>query len=224
MGIESDGTIKGCPSLATSVYARGNVRDMSVERLWKLITRGVGMTPERATLWGFCADCYYADVCGGGCTWTAHSLLGAAGNNPFCHHRALTLAARGRRERIVKVEDAPNESFAVGRFALVEEGLDGSDPTFITEAPALPMTTVPRRDPPVPDSVEDAPPRTPPARLRQCRACNAFVYSGETVCPFCHSDLRAAEAEYRVQRRRRRKLMQRVEEDLRARGHRDKPR
>jgi hypothetical protein len=58
-------------------------------------------------LWGFCRTCYYADVCLGGCTWTSHSLLGRAGNNPYCHHRVIELAKQGLRERVVKVEPAP---------------------------------------------------------------------------------------------------------------------
>ena len=37
-------------------------------------------------------NCYYADVCLGGCTWTAHCTLGRPGNNPYCIHRALDFA------------------------------------------------------------------------------------------------------------------------------------
>jgi sulfatase maturation enzyme AslB (radical SAM superfamily) len=72
-------------------------------------------------LWGFCRECYYAEACRGGCTWTADSLFGRRGNNPYCHHRVLKLAERGIRERIVKVEDAPPLPFATGRFTLIEE-------------------------------------------------------------------------------------------------------
>src|SRR5262249_3609920 len=36
IGLEADGTIKGCPSLATVRYASGNVRDMSYEQLEEL--------------------------------------------------------------------------------------------------------------------------------------------------------------------------------------------
>src|SRR6185436_19464937 len=34
LGIEADGTIKGCPSLATGDYSGGNVRDMTIEDIW----------------------------------------------------------------------------------------------------------------------------------------------------------------------------------------------
>jgi hypothetical protein len=72
-------------------------------------------------LWGRCAECYYADDCMGGCSWTAHALFGRRGNNPFCHHRALELLKQGRRERLLRMQEAPGESFDHGLFATVEE-------------------------------------------------------------------------------------------------------
>jgi radical SAM protein with 4Fe4S-binding SPASM domain len=125
MGLEADGTLKGCPSLATSSYGAGNVRDKPIAELWA-DSEALQFNRSRGTdsLWGFCRDCRYAASCRGGCTWTADSLLGRRGNNPYCHHRVLTLAERGVRERIVKVEDAPALPFGTGRFALIEEPLD----------------------------------------------------------------------------------------------------
>ena len=35
-------------------------------------------------LWGFCKGCYYASVCKGGCSWTAHTLLGRRGKSWSC--------------------------------------------------------------------------------------------------------------------------------------------
>jgi radical SAM protein with 4Fe4S-binding SPASM domain len=124
IGLEADGTVKGCPSLATDRYGAGDVRSASIAELWTSHP-ALQFNRERGTddLWGFCRDCYYAEACRGGCTWTADSLLGRRGNNPYCHHRVLTLAERGIRERIVKVEDAPALPFATGRFALIEEPL-----------------------------------------------------------------------------------------------------
>lgn len=74
-------------------------------------------------LWGYCRTCYYADECRAGCTWTAFVLFGRAGNNPYCHHRALEMQRAGKRERLVKVEDAPGQPFDHGRFDLVVEEL-----------------------------------------------------------------------------------------------------
>jgi radical SAM protein with 4Fe4S-binding SPASM domain len=122
LGIESDGTVKGCPSLATASWAGGNVRESRLVDIWE---RAAPLRHNRErtvdSLWGFCRSCYYADVCKGGCTWTAESLLGRPGNNPMCHHRALEMARAGKRERLVQVASAPGVPFDMGRFELVVE-------------------------------------------------------------------------------------------------------
>jgi len=125
IGLEADGTVKGCPSLATQRYGAGSVRDAPIAQLWAEHP-ALRFNRERGVedLWGFCRSCYYAEVCRGGCTWTADSLFGRRGNNPYCHYRVLELAKRGLRERVVKSEEAPPLSFATGRFALIEEPLD----------------------------------------------------------------------------------------------------
>ena len=125
MGLEADGTIKGCPSLPTRAYTGGNVRDKSIAEIWDKAPE-IHFTRDRTIedLWGFCRSCYYADVCRGGCSWTSHALFGKPGNNPFCHYRALQLAKEGKRERVVKVEDAPGLPFDTGKFELIIEALD----------------------------------------------------------------------------------------------------
>jgi len=122
IGLEADGTLKGCPSLATHRYGAGSVRDTPIAELWAEHP-SLRFNRERGIddLWGFCRSCYYAQVCRGGCTWTADSLFGRRGNNPYCHYRVLKLAERGIRERVAKVEEAPMQSFATGRFVLIEE-------------------------------------------------------------------------------------------------------
>jgi radical SAM protein with 4Fe4S-binding SPASM domain len=122
IGIESDGTIKGCPSLPTAPYAGGNVRDASLEQIWEHAA-ALRFARDRSLdeLWGFCKSCYYADVCRGGCSWMAHTTLGRRGNNPFCYHRAVELKKRGLRERLVPVERAPSQPYDFGRFEIVEE-------------------------------------------------------------------------------------------------------
>jgi len=122
VGIESNGSLKACPSLPSEAYVGGNVRDSSLKDVWERaeplrFTRN----DRRSELWGRCADCYYADDCLGGCSWTAHSLFGKRGNNPYCHHRALELLRLGRRERLVQVAAAGGAPFDHGRFEIVEE-------------------------------------------------------------------------------------------------------
>jgi len=124
LGIESDGTVKGCPSLPTAPYAGGNVRDLSLEELWEG-SEVVRFARDRTSdeLWGFCRTCYYADACRGGCSWTAHCTLGKRGNNPFCYHRVVQLRRKGVRERLVVKERAPNQPYDFGRFEIQEEAI-----------------------------------------------------------------------------------------------------
>lgn len=121
LGIESNGDMKGCPSLPSGPYVGGNLREAGVAELWQ--SKQLRFTRDRdaSELWGFCATCYYGPDCRAGCSWTAHTLLGRRGNMPYCFHRVETLAASGRRERVVHVEPAPGEPFDFGRFELVEE-------------------------------------------------------------------------------------------------------
>lgn len=122
IGIEADGTIKGCPSLATKTWSGGTVRETPLRDIWERATP-LRYARDRTVrdLWGHCATCYYADDCRAGCTWTSDVLFGRPGNNPYCHHRALQLKKRGLRERIVAVASAPGEPFDHGLFELVEE-------------------------------------------------------------------------------------------------------
>jgi radical SAM protein with 4Fe4S-binding SPASM domain len=122
MGIESDGTIKACPTLPTAPYGAGNVRDTTIQDLWES-SKIMRFSRDRGTeeLWGFCKTCYYGSVCQAGCSWTAHTLLGKRGNMPICYHRVTQLKRKGIRERLVKVEQAPGVPFDFGRFEIVEE-------------------------------------------------------------------------------------------------------
>jgi radical SAM protein with 4Fe4S-binding SPASM domain len=124
LGIEADGTLKGCPSLHTEAWGGGNVLESSLREVWER-SLPLRYTRDRSVddLWGFCRTCYYAADCLGGCTWTAHSVLGKPGNNPYCHHRALELARAGLRERLERVAPAPGAPFDHALFELVCEPL-----------------------------------------------------------------------------------------------------
>ncbi|MEQ1508363.1 MAG: radical SAM protein, partial [Myxococcota bacterium] len=125
LGIESNGDIKGCPSLPSAPYVGGNVRDTPLREIWDN-SEALAFARDRdlSELWGRCAGCHYAAVCRGGCSWTAHTLLGRRGNMPYCYHRADQLRSEGLRERLVQVEQAPNRPFDFGRFELVESRWD----------------------------------------------------------------------------------------------------
>jgi radical SAM protein with 4Fe4S-binding SPASM domain len=120
MSIESDGTIKACPSLPTAPYVGGNALTDDLAQVW-------GSAPELnfvqqrdgSERWGFCADCEYGELCGAGCSFTAHCTMGRRGNNPFCYHRAKTLRDGGQREVLRQVLPAIGERYDFGRFETV---------------------------------------------------------------------------------------------------------
>jgi radical SAM protein with 4Fe4S-binding SPASM domain len=129
MGIESDGGVKGCPSLQSDAYVGGKVSEKPLRELWETAPK-VGFNRKRTVddLWGFCRSCPFAETCMGGCSFTAHSLFGRPGNNPLCHFRARSLAQQGKRERLVLRKAAPGASFDSGLFEIVEEAIDAPDP------------------------------------------------------------------------------------------------
>jgi radical SAM protein with 4Fe4S-binding SPASM domain len=122
LGIEADGAIKGCPSLPTEAWTGGNIRDASLKDIWER-SAPLRYTRDRTVedLWGYCRTCYYADECRAGCTWTSFVFFGRAGNNPYCHHRALEMQRKGVREVVSRVEMAPGTPFDYGKFELREE-------------------------------------------------------------------------------------------------------
>lgn len=152
MGIESDGAVKGCPSLQTSHYVGGRASDRTLAELWE--TPELRFTRERtpASLRGFCAECPFGPVCMGGCSFTAHAFFGRPGDQPYCHFRALEMKRRGLRERLVPTAAAEGVPFDNGLFELVREPWDSPEPAPIG-ASVVQLTRKPRRPKP------DAPPR-----------------------------------------------------------------
>lgn len=134
IGIESDGKVKGCPSLPTGPYAGGNVRELDLERIWQTAPEIAFNRRDRTDeLWGRCRTCYYAEICKGGCSWMAHTTFGRRGNNPFCYHRAEELRRAGLRERLVPRQRAPSAPYDFGRFDVEEVPFDTpeeDDPVF----------------------------------------------------------------------------------------------
>lgn len=193
LGIEADGTIKGCPSLATTSYAGGNIRDLDLKQIWwETDELSINRGRTSSALWGYCGSCYYADVCKAGCTWTTDSLFGKAGNNPYCHHRALELSNKGLRERIVQVEKAPGTSFDHGRFELILETLDGKEVPFASSN----LVQINRG--------------YEPSELILCRGCNRHVKVGTKRCPFCNGDIHSLAKQHDKQLREAKKAYKRL--------------
>lgn len=186
LGIEADGKIKGCPSLPTSDYTGGNVKNMKIEDIWKYSEEMFfSRYRNKEELWGGCKGCYYASSCLAGCTWTSHVLFGKRGNNPFCHHRAIELDKKGLKERIRKIKEAEGVAFDYGLFEIVVEDKDGN----IVEVQTPTSTEK------VADDFGDRIPRAPEA-LKLCHGCNHHIYESSEVCDFCHQDVAETEANY----------------------------
>ena len=121
LGIESDGTIKGCPSLPTAPYVGGNIRDLTLEQLWETPELRFVRDRDESELWGHCSTCYYASACRGGCSFTTHCFFQRRGNNPFCYYRAQKLKEQGIRETVRQIRPAEGIPYDFGQFEIVEE-------------------------------------------------------------------------------------------------------
>jgi len=195
LGIESDGTIKGCPSLETQRFGAGNIRDLRLDDLWRREVLSLEAAADPPALSGFCGSCYYAEICRAGCSWTAHSLTGTTGDNPYCHYRAVQLDRHGVRERVEMDRPATLRPFGTGRFRVIAE-LEGD---VLPETPVTDFGPARR-------SVEDAGGMAYP-QLVQCRGCNQFIWPDETTCPFCAKDVASTEQEYERERAERQRLL-----------------
>jgi radical SAM protein with 4Fe4S-binding SPASM domain len=103
-------------------FVGGNVRTQSIKEIWDWAPElQMSRSFVIESLWGFCRECYYGEYCKGGCLWTAATLLGKLGNNPYCHHRALEMLTRGKRERMVLVRAAEGRIRDTPCFALEVE-------------------------------------------------------------------------------------------------------
>ncbi len=188
IGIESEGRLKACTSLPTDLYGGASIRTASVQEIWesdaKLGALRRGLTDG---LWGFCASCYYAAVCGGGCSCAATAVYGKRGNNPYCHHRVLELERQGLRERIVRTGPSDGQPYQASRHRVVLERWDGTS----TDPSLEPIDQTWGRDR---DGLRNDSKHRPPLEL--CRTCHRFVWVGTRVCPHCETDLELGLAAY----------------------------
>ncbi|MEZ4451278.1 MAG: radical SAM protein [Nannocystaceae bacterium] len=125
VAIESDGMIKNCPSLGGRNNLGGSWRVHGLRAIWERAPELTYMRKRtEAELWSYCAECYYADLCKGGCTSVSEPLLGRPGNNPMCHHRALEMDRMGLRERVEWVSPSSGEPFDNSLFRVIREPKD----------------------------------------------------------------------------------------------------
>ncbi len=87
MGIESNGGVKGCPSMGRDFIA-GNVRTESLAAIWGDEERFAYNTRwDESKLTGFCATCEFRKLCRAGCTTMAYAVTGTIYENPYCLYR-----------------------------------------------------------------------------------------------------------------------------------------
>jgi len=112
IGIESDGTVKGCLSLPSSAHGEtrfieGNVTQSSLAEIWGR-ARGFAYNRDftEAQLGGFCRVCRFREYCRGGCSWTvfANGRQGVGNENCFYYQ-----AVRQRRYDLLDEEPTPPE-------------------------------------------------------------------------------------------------------------------
>lgn len=93
IGIESNGNVKGCLSLPSSrhgsdEFVEGNLRDASLATIWNRPGAfAFNRNFDVSSLRGFCRTCRFADICRGGCSWSAFCRTGDRFDNPLCFYR-----------------------------------------------------------------------------------------------------------------------------------------
>jgi hypothetical protein len=142
-------------------------------------------------------------VCKAGCTWTTSVLFGRAGNNPYCHHRALELSKQGLRERIAQVEQAPGTPFDHGRFELILEDADGAANAVDKLALANNLVQISSTRPKTKQTQKSK-------ELVLCRGCNRHVFQGTKICPFCDGNIRTLANRHAKHLREAKKAYQRL--------------
>ena len=88
LGIESDGTIKGCLSIRVPEAIEGNIRESSLKEIWEnpnkfKYTRGFNISDLK----GECRGCEYDVKCRGGCQSQSTAFFDEFHNAPYCFLR-----------------------------------------------------------------------------------------------------------------------------------------
>lgn len=106
IGIESDGTIKGCLSLQAGrdrpsdedPFSEDNIRRRSLREIWfdpHSFAFNRQQTVEDLT--GYCARCRHASLCRGGAKCVASAFTGDVTEDPYCYHRVARMSSRRGR-------------------------------------------------------------------------------------------------------------------------------
>ena len=98
IGIESDGTIKGCLSLYPEVtdkedpFAEGNIREKSLKEIWENKDGfSYNRKFDKRKAKGFCRTCKHLELCRCGCSEVSYYATGSKYENPYCLYRLENL-------------------------------------------------------------------------------------------------------------------------------------
>lgn len=112
IGIQADGSVKGCLSLQTKngdedPWVEGNVREQRLHEIW---SNPEAFAYNRAfkceDLTGFCSSCRHGKVCRAGATCIAAATTGGTGEDPYCSYRIHELAQPTRGPQIARTAAA----------------------------------------------------------------------------------------------------------------------
>lgn len=86
IGIEADGTVKGCLSLQDEYFRSGNVREKALTDIWKdddafFYTRKY----DTSRMAGTCGECRHKETCKSGCLSIAYSVHHSIHENTYCY-------------------------------------------------------------------------------------------------------------------------------------------
>ncbi len=151
VGIESNGNIKGCLSLPSAknnvdAFVEGNIRERPFREIWNDPDNFAYNRKFKVDdLVGFCRTCEYAEVCRGGCAWTAFAHTGTRYEFTYCYHRLVELQKQGKLDIQARKEGEP------GAAIPEEVGAPSGAATEISAqavvAPRVAATASPKRAP-----------------------------------------------------------------------------
>lgn len=88
LGIDSNGTIRGCLSLQTDNAVAGNIREKSLKEIWEKVTNfKYTRSFDTSQLGELCSPCEYGQVCRGGCQAQSYAHFDRFNNSPYCFLR-----------------------------------------------------------------------------------------------------------------------------------------
>jgi radical SAM protein with 4Fe4S-binding SPASM domain len=91
VAIESNGGVKGCPSLDSSLV-EGNIRERPLRQIWyDERSFAYNRAWDGRRLRGYCRRCCYRNLCRAGCTSFAIATTGTHYENRHCLHRVEQL-------------------------------------------------------------------------------------------------------------------------------------